>query len=810
VLNSLIPLSQFVVKIHSRCDLACDHCYVYESPDQSWRGRPMAMPEKVIEKASRRIADHVSDHRVSDVQIVLHGGEPLLVGLTRMREIISQLYSTLADKCRLDLRIHTNGVRLNEEFCKLFAEYGVKVGISLDGDQVANDRHRRYADGRSSYGHVIRAIELLQAERFRHLFAGLLCTIDIANDPVKVYDALMTLRPPRVDFLLPHATWDEPPPRTQDTGSEYADWLIGIFDRWVADGRPFGVRTFESILSTLSGGQPLTETLGLAPSDLAVIETDGSYEQVDSLKRAFDGAPQTGLSVFTHPLDTLARHPGIVARQQGLAGLCDTCRACPVVTSCGGGLYTHRYDSAGRLGSEPGFGHPSVFCPDLFKLITHVQSRLPDVAADRQKAMNHTIIDSNFQELAVGFGGADAINELIEAQQSLRRTLLAGVYQAGSSTPAVPETTRQALRDAWTVLSAVDQSQPEVLNEVLGHPYVRAWAVRCLEQLRRPASADAPASAPRQLRGLARDLGHLGAIATVTAIRASSPAKVTVPVMDGAVHLPGLGRLVLGSEPEAEHGHPDHRVAVVVVDGGAVDIQVADRSWTLDVATLENGSSQWEPVRKLRAPGLIVALEDTDPYRDCHQWSAAPRLSDAEFVRWEQSFRDAWRTILADHPVYAPALAAGLSVLMPMRPGPAGRDISAAARQAFGAVGTALPADPVTLALLLIHEFQHVKLGAVLDLYHLYDKADDRLYHAPWREDPRPLEGLLQGTYAHLAVTDFWRVREQVETGSAAEKAGQQYRRWLGHTRDAIKTLAGSGSLTPLGARFVEAMGQSV
>ena len=180
----------------------------------------MAMSEKVIEQASRRIADHISDHRVTDVQIVLHGGEPLLVGPSRMREIISQLYSTLADKCRLDMRIHTNGVRLNEKFCELFAEYGVKVGISLDGDQTANDRHRRYADGRSSYEHVIRAIGLLQAERFRHLFAGLLCTIDIANDPVAVYDALMSLRPPRVDFLLPHATWDEPPARGQTNASE--------------------------------------------------------------------------------------------------------------------------------------------------------------------------------------------------------------------------------------------------------------------------------------------------------------------------------------------------------------------------------------------------------------------------------------------------------------------------------------------------------------------------------------------------------------------------------------------------------------
>ena len=58
---------------------------------------------------------------------------------------------------------------------------------------------------------------------------------------------------------------------------------------------------------------------------------------------------------------------------------------------------------------------------------------------------------------------------------------------------------------------------------------------------------------------------------------------------------------------------------------------------------------------------------------------------------------------------------------MPLSAGRPGRDISAAARQAFGAVGVARPDDGETLALLLIHEFQHVKLGAMLDLFELCD-----------------------------------------------------------------------------------------
>lgn len=146
---------------------------------------------------------------------------------------------------------------------------------------------------------------------------------------------------------------------------------------------------------------------------------------------------------------------------------------------------------------------------------------------------------------------------------------------------------------------------------------------------------------------------------------------------------------------------------------------------------------------------------------------------------------------------------------MPLAAAQDGRDLSAASRQAFGAIAVALPADAVTLALLLIHEFQHMKLGAVLDLYDLYDPADDRLFHAPWGDDKQQVAGLLQGAYAHLAVTDVWRVRQQAAASPAAEAAGQRVVQLRAHTREAIEALLSSGSLTPLGTSFVQEMRRS-
>jgi uncharacterized protein len=802
----LIPADQFVIKVHSRCDLACDHCYVYESIDQSWRGRPKTISPAVVSQTAMRIAEHVKTHELGRVEIVLHGGEPLLAGVTQLRAILAELKRVLGGLCRLDVKIHTNGVRLNEEFCELFDEYGVGVGISIDGDRAANDRHRNYGNGRSSYDAVIQAIRLLASDRFRHLYSGLLCTIDVANDPIRVYESLLELDPPRLDLLLPHATWDTPPPRTAGTGTEYADWLIPIFDRWQADGFPFRIRTFDSIIATLAGGESRTEALGLAPIRMVVVETDGSYEQADSLKVAYEGAPATGLGVSTHSLDSVLDHPGIAARQQGIDDLSVTCQQCPVVSSCGGGMYAHRYKS----GSD--FDNPSVYCADLLKLISHIGERLPHVA----RSVSHVVSDDTLGELAAGMGGASAIAQLTQAQRSLRRGLLTAVYQAGIAAPAVDPEVRDRLRAAWQVLAAADDDSHDAIDTVLGHPYLRVWAVRCLDRLGRAGRPDSPEH--QDGASLAADLGHLAAIAAAVAIRGPSCALLTLPVMDDSLHLPGLGRLVMASAKEA--------LAVLEVDADWVRVRLGAETWRLsrprllagEALAAEPGQAEgvpdtagsglqpaWEPVRVLTAPGIRVALEDTDPYRDCHQWPAAPRLADEEFAEWQRGFALAWREIQTHHPAYAPALAAGLTTLMPMTAGPAGSDVSAAARHGFGAIGTALPGDPVTLALLLMHEFQHVKLGAVLDLYDLFDPDDKQLYHAPWRKDPRPLEGLLQGTYAHLAVSEFWRVRAGLGDYDQAE-AAERYEHWRVHTAAAIETLANSDSLTPLGMRFADAM----
>ncbi|NSL43861.1 FxsB family radical SAM/SPASM domain protein, partial [Streptomyces sp. 8P21H-1] len=622
------PVQQLVLKIHSRCDLACDHCYVYEHADQSWRARPVVISEETVTRVADRFAAYAQDRGLESVSVILHGGEPLLAGPARLRRTCAEFTRALAPVAALDLRIHTNGVQLGRRHMEVFKEYAVKVSISLDGDRRANDVHRKDRRGRSSYDKVLKAIDLLRLPEYGDLFAGLLCTVDVGNDPVAVHDALTALDPPRIDYLLPHSTWDNPPPRPPESPTPYADWLLSAFDRWEEQGRRVPVRTFDSVLSTLRGGPSLTEAMGLAPSDLAVVETDGTFEQADSLKTAYAGAPATGYDVFRHGFEEFATHPGVRARQRGADGVSDTCRACPVLDSCGGGLYAHRY----RTGS--GFDNPSVFCADLRALVEGVAERLTD------------------RTLAPGVHDPW---ELRFAQAEVNRGLLARANERLAGPPDWDAAWRTVLR-----LDA-DSGTAEHLDAVLAHPYVRPTLLH---------SSDGCGSVAR-----------FASTVTAAALRAGAPAVLSWDQPDGEVHLPTLGTLRLPGAGRVEATVTPEGLRLRHSGGTA---EVPGRA----AGRPAGGDTAWRPLVTLDlGRGAYLLIDDADPYRDVYPVPVAPALDPSDLAMFVKRVRTAYETLNESRPGWhedADVLAATtITPLTPgsgLRPGPHG----------LGALGVAL------------------------------------------------------------------------------------------------------------------------
>src|SRR5579863_8477609 len=56
------PFREFIIKVHSRCDLSCDYCYMYEMADQSWRSQPRRISAEITEAVAERIGEHARVH----------------------------------------------------------------------------------------------------------------------------------------------------------------------------------------------------------------------------------------------------------------------------------------------------------------------------------------------------------------------------------------------------------------------------------------------------------------------------------------------------------------------------------------------------------------------------------------------------------------------------------------------------------------------------------------------------------------------------------------------------------------------------
>jgi uncharacterized protein len=378
-----LPLRQFLLKVHSRCNLACDYCYIYTMADQGWRTMPRQMPAAIVDLAAARIAEHVRRHGLDRVQVILHGGEPLLAGIEAIAYLAARMREAVAGAAAVDLSIQSNGVLLRHDAVRALARLDIRIGVSLDGEPAAHDRHRRYTSGAGSHAQTAEALRVLGRPEYQHVYGGILCTIDLSSDPVATYEALLRFSPPAIDLLLPHGNWSARPPGrpAEPALTPYADWLIRVFDRWYGAARyETRIRLFEEIIGLLFGGAAGTEAVGLGPSRLVVIETDGSLKASDALTPAYHGAGRLEMHLASHDFDAAMRHPAIFARQLGAAALSATCKVCRLRTVCGGGNYAHRY----RAGS--GFRHPSVYCPDLYRLIGHIRAKVAaDVARSRSR-----------------------------------------------------------------------------------------------------------------------------------------------------------------------------------------------------------------------------------------------------------------------------------------------------------------------------------------------------------------------------------------------------------------------------------------
>ena len=350
------------------CNLDCQYCY-YLRKEQLYPGGDFRMNDDVLEAFTRQ---YIRAQQVPEVTFAWQGGEPLLAGLDFFERALQFQQKYSRPGMVIKNAVQTNGVLLDDEWCRFFKRYDFLVGISIDGPHEMHDAYRVDKGGQPTLDRVMAGVEFLNKHNVD--FNTLTCVHAANADyPLEVYRFLrgdvkthfmqfipVVLRDNETGFqegntLTPHSV----------TGKQYGSFLKTIFDEWVRrDVGTVFVQIFDAALAAWAGEAPglctFDETCGTA----MVLEHNGDLYSCDHFvePRYYLGniIPQDLTELVTSEQQVRFGH----AKRDSLPGYC---RECSVKFICNGGCPGNRILSTPD--GEPGLNY---LCEGYRGLFTHV------------------------------------------------------------------------------------------------------------------------------------------------------------------------------------------------------------------------------------------------------------------------------------------------------------------------------------------------------------------------------------------------------------------------------------------------------
>lgn len=320
------------------CNLDCKYCFE--------KGKSVPhnlMPLSVLERAIQVVPVPCS--------LVMHGGEPLIVGYERFQEYLDLISVYYPEKINA-VRLQTNGTLLDDEWVELLfkrnSHLGIEIAISLDGTEQMNalrtDRH-----GNNSFDRALSAFRILERYGIR---AGMLSVVsrqmiqsDAAREYVELLKSISNLAFVKINALFNMEDNDLTPDSV--TPSEYGTFIIEVAECYVKAHLydRFPLEPVLSILQRLRGRssrycnystRKCFHYLSLYP--------DGAVGPCDCLPIADFPIGCAGCGEFEN---AVMRASG-TGNSLKLWELIRQCQSCDIYDFCLGGCLSHRYYFTGN------------------------------------------------------------------------------------------------------------------------------------------------------------------------------------------------------------------------------------------------------------------------------------------------------------------------------------------------------------------------------------------------------------------------------------------------------------------------------
>ncbi len=351
-----------VFKMSERCNLKCDYCYFFFGGDETWKKHPPLAPRQVVKDLGAFAARAAHDEGLDLIQLVFHGGEPLLMSKPRFAEMCETLRS-YENGFQFNFSVQTNAVLIDEEWIDLFQRHRISAGVSLDGPPAVNDFHRIDLKGRGTYDRTVAGLRLLQnAARAGKVSApGLLCVVNPFADGAKVYRHFVEdLGITHMSFLTPDYTWDAVLGEPVIRGVER--FLLAALRTWLAGKNPrIRIRVFSELLSAMvdPAAMDLVQTYRDDYRNIVSVLSNGDLGPEDTLRTADPRFASLGLNVAKNDLRDLFGSDAWQEQADAAAIKPDKCKDCEWWKICKAGRPINRFSKA------RGFNNHNLYCSGL-------------------------------------------------------------------------------------------------------------------------------------------------------------------------------------------------------------------------------------------------------------------------------------------------------------------------------------------------------------------------------------------------------------------------------------------------------------
>lgn len=166
----------------AQCNLDCSYCFFLKK-DGLYPESDFRMTDEVHEAYIRQLFEA---HREPHITVAWQGGEPSLMGIDFFRRSVELQKKYLKPGTVVENTFQTNGILLDDEWCRFFKENNFLVGLSMDGPKELHDIYRKDKGGHGTFERIMTAARKLQEHRVEF---NVLCTVNAKNadHPLSVY-----------------------------------------------------------------------------------------------------------------------------------------------------------------------------------------------------------------------------------------------------------------------------------------------------------------------------------------------------------------------------------------------------------------------------------------------------------------------------------------------------------------------------------------------------------------------------------------------------------------------------------------------